>query len=368
MRILEICTALDGGGVDRYLFNYCGGISEISFDFAVSRSRLGGMLEQPLKEQGSRVFPLTELKKGWWKNQRELREILETTQYDAVHVHLGYKGLVALRCAKRCGIPVRIAHAHSAYEPESFPSRLFRKILTAVTRHYATALFACGQDAAQWTWGSGSVRRGEVWISHNAIDTAQYAFSPKVREKQREALGIAPQTLVLGNVGRLSYQKNQSRLLKIFAALRKQRPDSLLLLVGSGGLEGSLRQEAESLGVAGSVRFLGLREDVPQLLNAMDVFVFPSVFEGFGIVLLETQCNGLPAISSDRGTQEAFLSEAVFPLQPECSDEDWVERILSAAERGRIPEAISRVIEAGYEISRERDRLKERYQNLIEKG
>lgn len=365
MRILEVCVDLDGGGIDRYLLNYCSRIPEIHFDFAVVDNKIG-ILEPQLEALGCHIYRVPRQRQGIRANYNAIKEILTQNTYDAVHVHLGYRGAVALWCAKRCGIKTRIVHAHIAAEPESIKQKMIRKGFTVLVKGLATHLAACGVDAAKWVWGKKAYAQGKVTIHNNAIETAKYAYSAEARTAVRAELGIADATLVVGHVGRLSAQKNQLRLLDIFGEIHHLRPDSVLLLVGRGDLEEAVRTKAEEMGLSDAVRLLGVRDDVPRLLSAFDTFVFPSTHEGLPFTLIETQCNGLPAVSADTVTPLVKLGEDVHFLSLAQCDADWAQAALAAAERGHDPAGARRVAEAGYDIDREAARLRDYYIKAIE--
>ena len=367
MRILEVCVDLDGGGIDRYLLNYCSRIPEIQFDFAVVDNKIG-ILEPQLEALGCHIYRVPRQSHGVRANYAAIKKILTDNHYDAVHVHLGYRGAVALWCAKRCGIKTRIVHAHIAAEPESAKQRIIRKGFTVLVKGLATHLAACGVDAAKWVWGAKTYAKGKVTIHNNAIETAKYAYSADTRTAVRADLGLHENTLVVGHVGRLSGQKNQLRLLDIFGEMHRLRPDSVLLLVGRGELDEPIRRKAADMGLADAVRLLGVRDDVPRLLSAFDTFVFPSTHEGLPFTLIETQCNGLPAISADTVTPLVKLGEDVVFLSLAQSDAVWAQAALVAAERGHDPAGARRVADAGYDIDREAVRLRDYYVNAIEAG
>ena len=358
MRILEVCVDLDGGGIDRYLLNYCSRIPEIQFDFAVVDNKIG-ILEPQLEALGCHIYRVPRQSHGVRANYNAIKKILTDNHYDAVHVHLGYRGAVALLCAKRCGVKTRIVHAHIAAEPESAKQRLIRKAFTVWVKRLATHLAACGVDAAKWVWGEKTYAKGKVIIHNNAIATAKYAYSAEVRAAVRADLGVADNTLVVGHVGRLSDQKNQLRLLDVFGEMHRLHP---------GDLEDAIRRKAEEMALTDSVRLLGVRDDVPRLLSAFDTFVFPSTHEGLPFTLIETQCNGLPAISADTVTPLVKLGDDVAFLSLAQSDGAWAQAALAAAERGHDPEGARRVADAGYDIDREAARLRDYYVNAIEAG
>lgn len=367
MRILEICVDLDGGGIDRYLLNYCSRIPEIQFDFAVVDNKIG-ILEPQLEALGCHIYRVPRQSRGVKANYNAIKQILTQNTYDAVHVHLGYRSAVALWCAKRCGIKTRIVHAHIAAEPESKKQRIIRKGFTWLVKRLATHLAACGVDAAKWVWGEKAYAKGKVTIHNNAIETEKYAYSEAARMTVRSELKIDENTLVVGHVGRLCAQKNQLRLVDIFAEIHRQKPDSLLLLVGRGDLEDAIRQKVTEMKLTDAVCLLGVRDDVPRLLSAFDSFVFPSTHEGLPFTLIETQCNGLPAVSADTVTPLVKVGEDVFFLSLSQSNDEWAQAALAAAERGHNQAGACCVADAGYDIDREAVRLRDYYVKAIEAG
>lgn len=361
-----MCVDLDGGGIDRYLYNYCSRIDGIEFDFAIVDSKKDGILEPALREMGCEIFRVPRITDGIKANYRALKEIMTAKQYDAVHVHLGYKSFVALKCAKDCGIKTRIVHAHIANVPESRKEKAIRTVSTRITKFYATDLAACGIEAAKWVWGKREYEKNRVTVHNNAIETEKYVYSEENRKRHRAELGISEGTLAVGHVGRLCDQKNQLRLLDIYNEIHKVRPDSCLLLVGRGEQDNEVSTKAAQLGLADSVKLLGVRDDIPSLLSAMDVFVFPSKYEGLPFTLIETQCNGLPAVSSDAVTLQVKVSDRIEFLPLAESDDTWCAAALKSADAGRRSEARDDVVRAGYDIVVESKKLKKYYTELIQ--
>lgn len=164
MKILEISSELDGGGVDRLLYDYCSRmIPEIHFDFIVT-SKSEGMLEQPLKKLGCNIFHVAQMREDRKLYKRQIKEIIKKGNYDIIHDHSGYKAIFTMYYAKKYNIKGRIAHAHMAYIPESGKEKAIRRICTRIVKHYATDLFACGEDAAKWMWGN--TPRGGVHLRY----------------------------------------------------------------------------------------------------------------------------------------------------------------------------------------------------------
>lgn len=366
MKILEICVDLDGGGIDRYLLNYCSRIRDIQFDFAIVKQEKKGILEAEIEALGCKIYQVPRQRAGLKANYDAIKKILTENHYDAVHVHLGYRGALALLCAKNCGIKTRIVHAHIAAEKENFKQKVLRKVFTVITRGLATHLAACGVYAAKWVWGERVYAKGEVKIHNNAIDTQRFRFREEVREKKRSELGLESGTLAVGHVGRLSAQKNQTRLLNIFAEILHKQSYAKLFLVGRGEDENKLLQQVKEMGLESQVVFLGVRSDVDELLNAFDVFVFPSLYEGLPFTLIETQCNGLPAICADTVTSLVKVSEYVRFSPLEQADAQWAEFAIRAAKEKHGENAWRQVMEAGYDIDTEAEHLRAYYKTCIE--
>lgn len=365
MKVLEVCVDLDGGGIDRYLLNYCSRISDIQFDFAIVDNKKEGILEKDILNMGANIFRVPRQSAGIRANYNALKKIMTENKYDAVHVHLGYKSAFALLCAKNSGIKARACHAHIAYEPESFKEKILRKIFTVFTKMLATNLLACGIDAAKWVWGEKTYNKGKVWVQHNAIETKKFAYSPEIREKMRNELNIDKDCLAVGHVGRLCEQKNQVRLVEIFSEICKLNENTHLFMVGRGHLEEAVKSRISELNLADKVTLLGIRDDVPKLLNAFDIFVFPSTHEGLPFTLIETQCNGLYALSATTVTDEVKLGECVDFLSLSESDKLWAEKSLELSKKGHNASEIENVIKAGYDIDVEAEKLKNYYFEMI---
>lgn len=333
MKILHYTSELDGGGVDRIIYDYTMHMPcNIQVDFVVS-SEDTGILETPLIERGSKIYHVGKMRDGIAERNRQIDKILAEGSYDIVHDHSGYKAVFLLRLAKKRRVRCRIAHAHLASVPESIAHRALRSVLTVATSYYATDLFACGNDAGKWMWGNGITHRG-FSIMPNAIDTSRFRFSKATREEVRQELTLGD-SLVMGCVARFSHQKNHRRLLDIFKEVRDRKANAVLLLVGRGELLSDIQDYADKLGLASSVVFMGVRTDVDRLLNAMDVFVLPSHYEGLPVSLIEVQANGLPLIASSAVTQEAILLPSSCRLSLNLSNSDWADAIIrSASTRG----------------------------------
>lgn len=360
MRILEITSDLDGGGVDRLLYDYCSRMTnDIQFDFVVT-SKTEGILEKPLKELGCKIYRISQIREGLKKHNNQLKKILTDNHYDVIHDHSGYKAWCNLRVAKKCGVTARIAHSHQAFMSETNKQKIMRILSTPITKMYATELFACGNDAAKWMWGEKTFNSGKVYIMKNAIQAEKFNFSQEARERIRCEYDITDK-FVIGNVARFSYQKNHEYLINIFAQVKKIRADAVLMLIGRGELEDAVKAQVEELGLQDSVIFMGVRNDVPDLVNAMDVFVLPSRFEGLPVTLVEIQANGLPAVISENVTKEMTISQdfTFIPLIQPISG--WAKTI-AEKQRNRSENLIKNTI---YDLNVATNDLRSKYLSMI---
>jgi glycosyltransferase involved in cell wall biosynthesis len=359
MKILHITSELDGGGIERLLYNYSLFISkDFIFDYAIC-SDTKGILEDKVTERGSAIYHYPKIRTGIIRTVRVLKRIIREGNYDIVQVHADYRSCVALFAAFLAGAKIRIAHSHTFNEPETKITRFKRRIITQITKFFATALFACGSDAGEWTWGT-AYAKSRVYLMHNAISYKEYAFNYEQRELLRNELGVK-NAFVVGSIGRLCYQKNQEFLLPVIHDVVKKRDDVVFFFIGGGEDEEKLKSFMAEHDLNHKVFFLGVRKDVNKLLDVLDLFVLPSKYEGLPVTLVEAQANGVPALISDTVTKEVLINDNVryIPLETNL----WIKEILHASvlRCNLCEEAFKKT---GYEISAEAQRLQEYYDLL----
>lgn len=324
-------------------------------------------LEDTVRQRGITVHKL----KGIWlrrpwdflKYQEAVRHFfMEHHDYAAVHLNSGPKNYPILKYAKQYGIPVRIAHAHNTgFQTSSRAAQLLGHFCKGLLRHYATHCLACSDLAGRWMFGSRRVEEGRVMVLPNGIPLQDYAFRPEVRHKMRAEWGAGPDTLVVGHVGRFTKQKNHRFLLEIFAQLHCRHPDSILVLAGVGELQEDARRKADELHLMDSVRFLGFRSDVADLLQAMDVFLMPSLFEGFPVTGVEAQAAGLPCVFSDTMTREAKILDAVEYLPLDMPASQWADAAARLAKGLDRQQACRILMAKGYDVHIMAEKLLEVY-------
>jgi glycosyltransferase involved in cell wall biosynthesis len=255
---------------------------------------------------------------------------LDAHHYDAVHIHSGSTSVLGLlaKVAKEHDVPLVLTHSHSPIEHFTLKNWAIREMCSWDIERYADILCACSRNAAEAKYAPRL--QGRVHIIPNGIDAHQFSYKPEVRVRVRGELNLPEHAYVVGHVGRFSYEKNQQYLVEAFSKIRELDESAYLLLVGAGDTKAAIEEQIASLGLQPFVIFTGAIDNVSDVLQAMDVFAFPSKFEALGISLIEAQSTGLPVVASDRVPKEAQISEGYvrLPINPEMTDR-WAEAILS---------------------------------------
>lgn len=323
-RVLQVVTHMERGGLESMLMNYYRHVDrkKIQFDFLVHRQERAAF-DDEIESLGGKIYRLQRLV-PWSKSYLAALNAFfdEHPEYKIIHVHQDCLSSVILKAANQHGVLVRIAHSHNSNQDKNlkYPIKLWFK---RTIPEYATHLFACGKNAGDWMFGGAPYQ-----IINNAIDAAAYAYDPEKRAKMRRQLGFTGE-LVVGHVGRINPQKNHTFLLEIFTALLKKESNAVLLLVGGGEDMPKMQAKAQTLGIAERVRFLGVRSDVAELMQAMDIFVFPSLYEGLPVTMVEAQASGLPCIISDKVPPECILTDGLVDIMPLSeATEAWAAKIL----------------------------------------
>lgn len=310
MRVFHVISGFENGGVEALLYALISHMPrDIEFHIVAHEVRVPECAAR-FEHLGVKIH-FVPSRKQYMKHKRALRTLFTRYRPDIVHVHTTEWGAIALAVAKKCGIHCRIQHTHAAMREKNPLRRLLHWFFFRRARHTATDLFACGEAAAELSFGTRALKEGRVVILKNGIDLAAFAYDGELRRKTREVLGIGEGTTLIGMVARFSPQKNHMAALEIFRAYLELDPQAVLLLVGDGRLRPSIEALVHLTFPSGAVRFLGVRRDLPALYSAMDRFILPSRFEGLPITLVEAQTAGLTCVVSDTVTREVDFSGLV---------------------------------------------------------
>lgn len=327
IRVLHVVTYMGRGGLETMIMNYYRHIdrNKVQFDFLVHRD-FEADYDAEIRQLGGKIYHLPALNPFSKKYLNRLDEFFadHKNEYLIVHSHLDCMAGIPLKYAKKNGVPVRIAHAHSSNQTKD-KKYMLKLLFKKNIRKNATALFACAQDAGRWMFGCDN-----FCVLNNAIETACYVANRDICLNVRMELGIPEKAFVVGHVGRFAPPKNHEFIVKIFADVLKTKPDSFLLLVGEGNLKWEIEALTVKLGIHDKVIFTGLRSDVNRMLQAMDVFLFPSLYEGLPVSIIEAQAAGLPCLISDKVPVECKKTDLVKQIALEESLDVWKTAVIDA--------------------------------------
>ncbi|MBQ8880918.1 MAG: glycosyltransferase family 1 protein [Oscillospiraceae bacterium] len=334
-RVLCIISSLNAGGAETFLMKIYRTLpNEVyQLDFLVSEEN--GCYTEEVLNRGGRIYFVPTRREHPIKSFWAIMKIVKQNHYKSVlklgSVPMTVTDLIAAKLGGAKMLAMRSCNALAGLSVvEKICDFVFRPILNAV----ANVKIAPSKLAAIYTFGKRQVNRGNVYLLNNAVDLNVFSYDEAGREAIRQELGLQDK-LVVGHIGRFSRQKNHEFLLDIFRAIKEKNENAALLLVGKGELEESIRKKAEELGLTESVVLTGVRADVPQLLSAMDVFVFPSLFEGMPNTVIEAQATGLPCVIADTITPEADITGLVKYLPLE-KPESWAEAALTSVRSERL--------------------------------
>ena len=351
LRVLVVGWTATTGGIEHFLMAYCGKINRerVQFDFLCRFSPIACQKEA---EKIGKIYTITRRSSDIMRYYREINDFFREHghEYDIIWDNeCMFNDMTPLKKAAEVGIPVRIAHCHNPQNMDKSAIGHVQGFLHRVNHHslsrYANVLWACSMESAKWACPAMDL---PCEVIPNAIDAQMFRFSEQVRREVREQYGLED-CLVVGHVGRLQYQKNQTFLLDAFRHLHEREEKARLVLVGDGPDLTELEAKAVTLGIEREVLFLGNRDDVNRLLQAFDLFVMPSHFEGFGMAALEAQAAGLPCLLSASVPRETKLTRNVEFIPAE-DPAIWAEHMLNMLERHEIRRDEAQTIaDAGYE-------------------
>lgn len=363
-RILHVLGTLDRGGTESMLMNYYRHINrnEMQFDFVVHTTRhcdyedevlsLGGIVHRVPR------FSLINIRnyKRAWAQLFSLHH-----EYKIIHVHHFLVAGIVLPIAARFGIPVRIVHSHNTKPPIFLLKEKVMWLFHHNMIKYSTERLACSNDAGRYLFGNQPFK-----VFYNAIETDRYEYNESNRKKIRDEFGLSDDDFVIGHIGSFrTRQKNHSFLIEVFAELAKYDSHAKLLLVGDGQLRKEIESKCRLLDLEKKTIFAGVRDDVPALLSAMDVFLFPSFFEGLGIVGVEAQAAGLLCVFSDAIPDEACVTDLVIKMSLKEKANEWALRITELQHRRERGTYCREVARAGFDVESNLRKLEELYNLTI---
>ena len=351
-RLLCIISNMDAGGAETFLMKIYRTMDRTKYQMDFCINREGHCFYQDEIEQlGGSIFRISPKSKSVKRFRMELKNIVMCHHYQYVlRITSNAMGFMDLKIAKTAGAEVCSVRSSNSSDGGGLKAAVAHRLGKWLYGKYVDVKVAPSDLAAKYTFGNRAYRNGKVTILHNAIDYDQYRYASAGRKLVRDEYGISDTGIVIGHIGRFMQQKNHPFLLDVFFNFHQKHPESRLLLVGNGELENKIRSKVNNLGLNDTVIFTGVRSDIPQLLSAMDVFVFPSLYEGMPNTVIEAQATGLPCVIADTITKEADITGLVRYMSLERSAEEWAAAVDEQMSMGR-KDTRQAFIDAKYDIN-----------------
>lgn len=341
IRILYTVNGMRVNGISSVIMQYIEWLPKNKYEFAIFTDEIAKEYVERLVKKNVKVIQSQNRKKNQLAYYRELISILKMGSYNVIHAH-GNSATIAIEldAAKRAGVPIRIAHSHNT----TCTHKVFDRLLRPLFYRSYTYGIGCGEAAGKWLFGN----RPYIVVK-NGIDLQHFKYDVEARKNIRTQLGVND-CYIIGHIGRFTDQKNHEGILRIFAEYIK-KSNAKLLLVGDGPKETQIRELVTQMEMEDKVIFYGTVKDTAQLYSAMDVFLFPSKFEGVPLTLIEAQANGLPCMISNKISNEVNLTPLirVYPLEKE---ESWIHSLCvdTRLREQKSLDAISILTRAGFDI------------------
>lgn len=364
IKIVNIVSRMIFGGVESVIYNYYSNMDLSKFElYIITKKDYKPEAVEKFKKIGFNFIFIDDWEKEPKKVKSQLLEIFDKNKFDIIHSHLSHTNFYFMYLAYIAKIPIRISHSHLSVKDKSIKDKIKHFLYKRLIWMFATDFVACGKEAAKNLYNS----KKNVVIFNNAIDMEKYVYNDVTRKEYREKLEISSNSLCLGTIGRMTYQKNQEYLIDIFANIKNQNKDSKLIIIGDGENKEKLLSKILKMNLQDDVILLGNRNDVAQLLNVFDIFVLPSLYEGLPVVGIEAQASGLKCFFSNNIDETVKLSDNCFFLSIEENPEIWSNFILkeSAYNREKMNDVITK---SGFNIRTEGKRMEKYYLSLYDRS
>ncbi|MFG6394849.1 MAG: glycosyltransferase family 1 protein [Lachnospiraceae bacterium] len=341
-------------GITSVIYNYCSNMDMDGLEFYFISS---GTVQKDIKNKFQnlgRIYETSNRKKHTFNYCKEIYRILKKHKFDVVHIH-GNSGtmMIETTISKICGIRKILVHCHNTNCRHPY----LNKIMAPVMKMTSDVYLACSNEAARWLFGNS-----KYIVLKNSINVQMFQFNAGIRSFYRKEMKLED-CFVIGHVGHFTEQKNHDFIIDIFKHITNKEPKARLLLIGDGPYLKKIQEKAKAYKLTDKIVFTGVRKDITELYNVIDIFLLPSKWEGLPLVMLEAQASGLPLLVSDVITKEAKCTKKVFYKSLEDSSKNWAEKILEIKSNNYIrQESFSEDLKKrGFDIKSETIKLKKIY-------
>lgn len=357
IKVMYFFSGIISGGAEQVILNYCKYLDKDIYDF------IAVYQHEPIKEcldkftnLGFETVRITARSENLLKSIKDTCKIIKEFHPDIIHTNMNLMNFIPLSISKIYGINGRISHSHICEKDKSFIYRCIASICKSLTCSAANVYLACGEDAGKYLYGNR-----KYIILNNAIDIDDFNF---ITDNYRERYSLHNK-IIIGHAGRFTHQKNHKRVIDIFAQFHKSNNDSVLLLAGEGELKKSIIEYVHEKGLDDSVIFLGIVKNMCAFYSAIDLFLFPSLYEGLPVVALEVQAAGKPILMSDKIDKNVLITSLADMLSLEKNNNEWSNKMTEMIRRPKSSNYKIELTEAGYNVKKEANKLDGLYTNLL---
>lgn len=368
IKIIQVGFSFQHGGIESFALSYDPYINDdnVQVDYInVFPQAKNIRLFQELDSK-RKVIELPDYRKKPFAYIKKFYKLQKKNKYDILHYNMNSASyLIPLIAAKIAGVPIRIAHAHNSSSDKGLLKEIVHNLNRRFIPLFANFFFSCSDLAGKWFYSSKIIQSKRYFRINNAIEMQKFMFDQNIRDIKRNEIAVNKDTVIIGHIGRFEAQKNHRFLIEIFVEYLAKNSNSLLLLIGSGVMFKDIKDYVSHIdNLKNKVLFLGQISNVNEYLNAMDIFLLPSLYEGFPYVGIEAQVNGLPCIFSSTITSELKQTENVIFENLSSDTSIWskdIERMVNIA-----PRKTCNIYK--YDIRYSADRIKKIYRSLINSG
>jgi putative glycosyl transferase, group 1 len=334
-KIVLVVSGLSNGGVESFILNFFSEINLVEkYDkYIITHNKPSKDVKVKIENLGFKIFTVPSKKESFYRNIKSIDRIFIENRFDIVHSHMAKSNFIIMKLAKKNGVPLRIAHSHQSMKIDNGPKKIIHKLIQYMNRKYANKFVGCSEDALIYGFGKKILNNNySSLVLHNAINLERFSFNDLYRNQLRRRYNISDDEVLIGSIGRFTYQKNQQFLLEIINKLVKVSKKNKLLLIGEGELKDDYLWYIKNNKLQDNVILESPQCDIYKYYSAFDIFVFPSRFEGLGIVIIEAQANGLKCIVSKNIPKDVKQSNLIEFIDIN-SIEEWYDKLINIKKR-----------------------------------
>lgn len=359
VRILQKTATLGPGGIQKFLINVQSNmnIDKVQYDYFLNTLEPDFYTDQALNLE-SKIYgrqhntgnPIKKL----WTRYSLFYKIIKKNKYSIVHIDETLEmTALSVMVSKLAGVKVIIAHSHNDHSTDKlsfFEKKLLHPLCRIIISTLATDYFACSKMAGKWMFSKKINNSNKIVIINNGIESEKYKYNENIRNELRKQMNLEDY-FVIGHVGRFFYQKNHKFILDVFSELLKEEPRSKLILIGEGELKYEMECYAQKIGIYNDIIFYGLCDKVNEILQIFDAFVFPSVYEGLGIVAIESQAASLKTFCAETIPKEVDITPYCHYISLSAGAKIWAKEILKNSKSYTRENTIPLIQKAKFDIS-----------------